>query len=158
MGTVKFYSKQEIRELRPFLQGKLAVTKENLEPFCKKYERSFGAVGVFIYTTRRKKSPKRPTAKGKGFYSTEERAELTALAESGSPVTTETIKAFCKKYNRSFYSAANTVYRMRKRLGKSKNQKPEKVSTMLKKNEFVIPIYNWEIRKDGDVTNLVLKF
>lgn len=76
--TLRFYSKEEKKALAPFMSKKIAVNEENLKDFCKKYDRSYGSVQVYIYTNRKRKierkqilgknSPKaslRPTIKDK---------------------------------------------------------------------------------------------
>ncbi len=54
--TVRFYSKEEMKDLAPFIKGGETPTKESLKDFCKKYNRSYGSVQVRVYTLRKKKN------------------------------------------------------------------------------------------------------
>lgn len=52
--TLRFYSKEEITALKPFIKGDIRVSQQNLAEFCKKYNRTFLSVQMFVYNTRRK--------------------------------------------------------------------------------------------------------
>lgn len=56
---VRFYSKEEVKELASFIKSGETPTEKNLEAFCKKYNRSFGSVQVYIYTKRKAKKQRK---------------------------------------------------------------------------------------------------
>jgi hypothetical protein len=62
--TVRFYSKEENKELMPFIKGGVQPTKESLANFCKKHNRNFGSVQVRIYTMRKNNKIKKNLVKG----------------------------------------------------------------------------------------------
>ena len=62
--TLKFYTKEENKELVPFIKGDLQPTKEALNDFCEKYNRNFESVRVRIYILRRKNKTKKALVKG----------------------------------------------------------------------------------------------
>ena len=53
---VRFYTEQELNELTPFINGELSCSEKNLSGFCKKYNRSLGAVQILIYKAKNKKT------------------------------------------------------------------------------------------------------
>ncbi len=57
--TIRFYSKEEIKALKPFINGQIGVNPKNLEEFCQKYNRSYGSVQVYVYNARKKKATKK---------------------------------------------------------------------------------------------------
>ena len=57
--TIRFYSKEEIKALKPFINGQIGVSPKNLEEFCQKYNRSYGSVQVYVYNARKKKATKK---------------------------------------------------------------------------------------------------
>lgn len=61
--TLRFYSKDEANELKPYINKEQSPTDENLKQFCVKYKRSANAVRAFIYSKRKvRTSPKRGIA------------------------------------------------------------------------------------------------
>jgi hypothetical protein len=53
--TLRFYSQEEKKALKPFINKNLSPSEENLKDFCKKYNRNFPSVQVYIYTNRKRK-------------------------------------------------------------------------------------------------------
>lgn len=50
--SIVFYTKNELRELKPFIRGNQPVNEKSLKSFCKKYNRTYGAVQVKVYSLR----------------------------------------------------------------------------------------------------------
>lgn len=51
-GKIRFYSKEELSELKAIAESQTKINPITLETFCKKYNRSFLAVSVKIYGLR----------------------------------------------------------------------------------------------------------
>jgi hypothetical protein len=62
--TLKFYTKEENKELAPFINGEKQPTASALKDFCDKYNRSLNSVQVRIYTLRRRKKTTKSLIKG----------------------------------------------------------------------------------------------
>lgn len=56
---IRFYSKNEANELKPFISKEQAPTDENLKQFCVKYKRNASAVRAFVYAKRKVKRSSR---------------------------------------------------------------------------------------------------
>lgn len=108
------------------------------------------------------------------FYSKQEKAALKPFITGKEKISETNLADFCKKYNRNYFSVRSMIYTARTRqldqkiARKAASKKTRTVRTvqktvnnklnLLKKNEFVIPVKNWEIQATKDGANLVLKF
>jgi len=61
--TIRFYSKEEAKVLAPFIKKNVAIDKQAITDFCKKYNRSMGSVLVYIYQNRKKLAKRRKMVK-----------------------------------------------------------------------------------------------
>jgi hypothetical protein len=106
--------------------------------------------------TKSVKSPKKQFR----FFSAEEKKALEPYYLEGKAVTAENLQSFCQKYQRSLDSCRGIIYNLRMKHKTTTRNKSvaKKDMPVLKKNEFVIPITNWEIRTENGVNNLILKF
>jgi hypothetical protein len=62
--TLKFYSKQELKDLVPFIKDGQKPTEENLKSFCEKYNRNFESVRVYVYIKRKRNRDNKALIKG----------------------------------------------------------------------------------------------
>lgn len=98
------------------------------------------------------------------FYSEEEKEFLKPYlnVKRMSKWWNADLDAFCKKYKRTRGSVeqylSNTRTRMKYRGLTETPTKVDKALPTLKRNEFIIPISNWEVRTESDGQKLVLKF
>jgi len=110
-------------------------------------------------------------SKGLRFYTREELNALHQLAVSEAPVNKKLLEQFCKDYNRSFHSAGLKVYEFRKKLNIGNAKPPRNKTVMPKadlvkdssvakisKNEFKIPVNNWNITNENGQMFLNIKF
>lgn len=179
-STVRFWTPEEQEALKPYLESADKVPSKNdpvLNEFCKKFNRTYGATTVYIYTQRRKnkvggattnvvKKKKTPLR----LYDYSEMAVLRPYYSSTQPVSPKdpTIKGFCKTFKRSFNSVKNHIMVQRRKAipapvaasgtTKGKVTTKDMAAVNIKKGEFVIPIKNWEIRTENGQANLVLMF
>lgn len=75
----------------------------------------------------------------------------------------DVVESFCKKFKRKPVAVYQYVQRERKRLNTIEKSvttavSPTKDLTTLRRNEFVIPVTNWELRTENGNTSLILKF
>lgn len=52
--TVRFYSKEEMKVLNPFIRSNQPLSDDSLSEFCSKYDRSMASVKALIYSKRQK--------------------------------------------------------------------------------------------------------
>jgi hypothetical protein len=106
---------------------------------------------------------------GVRFFSAEEKVYLDKFVAvpKRKKFPKELVQEFCTKFNRdvrSIYQYTNR-FRNNKIVNVDKaSAKTEKTSpvltdfTAIKRNEFIIPVTNWELRTENGQTNLILKF
>jgi hypothetical protein len=75
---IRFYSREEIKALEPYIKNGEPIREAALAEFCTKYNRSFASVQIYIYTKRKKIKQKRAYNKNQPVT-----AQLT---ESNSPI------------------------------------------------------------------------
>lgn len=97
------------------------------------------------------------------LFSSEEKSILNKWINvpKGQRLPTAEVEAFCKKYNRKLVAVYQYLQRARNGKIASKQSnivKPTENLTTLRRNEFVIPVSNWELRSENGQTNLILKF
>lgn len=98
------------------------------------------------------------------FFTAEEKEFLTKFLATpkGRPHPQDLVNEFCKKYKRDIRSIYQYVNRVRhnKVAGMQKTVTSPVTTdfTSIKRNEFVIPVTNWELRTQDGQTSLILKF
>lgn len=99
------------------------------------------------------------------FYTEEEKNELEKFVKAPKGTYNKAeIEKFCKKYKRNNVSVGVYICKARKKLAETSNvktptvKKPAVNTPVLKRNEFVIPVTNWEVRTSTEGVMLVLKF
>lgn len=115
--------------------------------------------------------------KTNNYFTPEEKKQLDKLAKlpKRSPYPKDVLQEFIKKYNRSLTAIYQYIERKRNSLAeqsveettpvvkrgrpKKENSIPSTInSAVLAKNQFIIPISNWEISTQNGQTRLILKF
>lgn len=169
-NTVRFWTDEEKLALKPYLESDKSIPATNdpvLQEFCKKYNRTYGATTVYIYTQRRKMKGVKPKQAGVRFYQPTEISILTPYYNNTLAINPKdpTIRNFCKTFKRSFNSVKNHIMVQRRKqkatgsgLTKAQPTTKDLAAVNIKKGEFVIPIKNWEIRTENGQANLVLMF
>lgn len=97
------------------------------------------------------------------LFSAEEKSIMNKWLNipKGHRLPADEVEAFCKKYNRKVIAIYQYIQRTRNAKFTSKESnivKPTENLTTLRRNEFVIPVTNWELRSENGQTNLILKF
>lgn len=104
------------------------------------------------------------------FFSEEEKQFLNKFLEfpKHARYPKELVTEFCKKYKRDLKSIRQYVYRYNSGAIVNKTTTPTKTVaasspittdfTAVKRNEFIIPVTNWELRTQDGQTSLILKF
>jgi len=104
------------------------------------------------------------------FFTEEEKEFLKRFLETpkGQSHPPALVKEFCKKFDRDLRSIIQYTTRYRRNNAVATESvapvKREKVKpvmtdfTAIKRNEFIIPVTNWELRTENGQTNLILKF
>ena len=117
-------------------------------------------------------TPTATTSKRKmRFYSKEELKELAPFIKQGQKPNEESLKEFCKKYNRPYLAVLATIYNKRRAKNKVKNLvkrdstkaslnpiAKNKTKVNLSKGEFHIPIKSWSITQHTDGFYFNVKF
>jgi hypothetical protein len=98
------------------------------------------------------------------LFSQEEKKFLSKLVSLPvkAKFPADIVEEFCRKFDRKPVAVYQFVQRERRRLNVqppvSPIVAPTKDLTTLRRNEFVIPVTNWELRSENGHTNLILKF
>ena len=101
------------------------------------------------------------------FFSEEEKVFLQKFLATPKRQAhpAELVNEFCTKFNRDIRSIYQYVNRHRNGLIVGAHKEPKKTSTpvvtdftVIKRNEFIIPVTNWELRTENGQTSLILKF
>jgi hypothetical protein len=112
----------------------------------------------------------KPTSNKRRFFNEEEKEYLKRFLETpkGQSHPPALVKEFCKKFDRDLRSIIQYTTRMRRNnaigtesIAPVKKEKVKPVVTdftAIKRNEFIIPVTNWELRTENGQTNLILKF
>jgi hypothetical protein len=77
--VLRFYSREEIKALEPFIKDGQSVSEKALAEFCAQNNRSFGSVQVYIYSKRKQNKQKRAYKKSQAV-----KADLTPVAKDQS--------------------------------------------------------------------------
>jgi hypothetical protein len=105
-------------------------------------------------------------AKKVRFYSAEENAFIKNYAKSNQPVKEELLQKFCVDNNRPVNSVIFKIYDLRKKMKQNKTNSPFPKANVVKdnsvakmsKNEFKIPVNNWNITNENGQMFLNIKF
>lgn len=103
------------------------------------------------------------------LFTSEEKAFLSSLISlpPKARFPEDIVDNFCKKFKRKPVAVYQYVTRERKRLIMMEKSvtpdvpvvtTPTKDLSTLRRNEFVIPVTNWELRTENGTTSLILKF
>lgn len=98
------------------------------------------------------------------LFSAEEKSIMNKWVSypKGTKLPSDEVETFCKSYNRKPIAVYQYLQRQRasKNFTKTSSNiiKPTQDLSTLRRNEFVIPVTNWELRSENGVTNLILKF
>lgn len=87
---IRFYSKEELKELQPYINGK-KIDKQHIAEFCKNHKREYNSVLVNIYTRRKAAgvvtSPKKDKFKTEAVLKPRKAAINMAKGEFKIPVS-----------------------------------------------------------------------